>query len=60
MLGDPVRLENLARLFLYVMATQIIVLAFGWDPLATQRRWRALRGRVFAPQALANETRMDI
>ena len=23
-LGDPVRLENLARLFLYVMATQII------------------------------------
>ena len=47
-LGDPVRLENLARLFLYVMATQIIVLAFGWDPLATQRRWRALRGRVFA------------
>ena len=47
-LGDPVRLENLARLFLCVMATQIIVLALGWDPLATQRRWRAVRGRVSA------------
>jgi MFS family permease len=47
-LGDPVRLENLARLFLYVMATQIIVLALGWDPLATQRRWRAVHGRLFA------------
>jgi len=45
-LGDPVRLENLARLFLCVMATQIIVLALGWDPLATQRRWRAVSGRL--------------
>mmetsp|Transcript_50662 Transcript_50662/g.121774 ORF Transcript_50662/g.121774 Transcript_50662/m.121774 type:complete len:562 (+) Transcript_50662:3-1688(+) len=47
-LGDPVRLASLARLFLCVMTTQIIVLALGWDPLATQRRWRAVRGRVFA------------
>merc|ERR1740133_315271 len=47
-LGDPVRLENLARLFLYVMATQIVVLALGWDPLATQRRWRAVHGRLIA------------
>ena len=47
-LGDPVRLENLARLFLCVMATQIIVLALGWDPLATQRRWRAVHGRLIA------------
>merc|ERR1719272_1860293 len=47
-LGDPLRLASLARLFLCVMTTQIIVLALGWDPLATQRRWRAVRGRVFA------------
>mgnify|MGYP006058243341 FL=1 len=49
-LGDPVRLENLARLFLYVMATQIIVLALGWDPLATQRRWRAVQGTLLRTQ----------
>ena len=51
-LGDPVRLASLARLFLCVMTTQIIVLALGWDPLATQRRWRAVQGRFFARRSV--------
>ena len=47
-LGNPVKLENLGRLFLFTMLSQVVILTVGWDPLKTQRRIQALFGKKAA------------
>lgn len=47
-LGNPVKLENLGRLFLFTMLSQVVVLTVGWDPLKTQRRIQGLLGKKAA------------